>query len=80
MEKEDNEKNYKNNDNEKDDISKNIPNNIMELIRTKSLTNQSVYLSTISESSNCGPYFLEVYNKIAEKENWRKICKTCRPK
>ena len=68
LEKQDNEKNYKNNDNEKDNISKRIPSNIMELIRTKSLPNQSSYLSLISKSSNCGPYFLEAYNKIAEKE------------
>ena len=68
MEKEDNENNYKNNDNEKDNITKNIPKNIMELIRTKSLPDQSNYLNMISKSSNCGPYFLEAYNKVAEKE------------
>ena len=68
LEKEDNENNYKNNDNEKDNITKNIPKNIMELIRTKSLPDQSNYLTTISKSSNCDPYFLEAYNKIAEKE------------
>ena len=40
----------------------------MELIKTKTLPNQSTYLNMISKSSNCGPYFLEAYNKIAEKE------------
>ena len=68
IEKEDNENTYKINDNEKNNINRNIPNNIMELIRTKSLPNQSNYLNMISKSSNCGPYFLEAYNKIAEKE------------
>ena len=68
MEKEDNQNNYKINDNEKNKLNQNIPNNIMELIRTKSLPNQSKYLNTISKSSNCGPFFLEAYNKIAEKE------------
>ena len=68
IEKEDNENNYKINDNDKNNINKNIPNNIMDLIRTKSLPNQSNYLNMISKSSNCGPYFLEAYNKIAEKE------------
>ena len=68
MEKEDNQNNYKINDSEKNNLNQNIPNNIMELIRTKSLPNQSNYLNTISKNSNCGPFFLEAYNKIAEKE------------
>ena len=68
LEKEENENNYKNNDIEKDNVTQNIPKNIMELIRTKSLPNQSSYLNMISKSSNCGPYFLEAYNKVAEKE------------
>ena len=66
--KEENENSYKYNDTEKNNINQNIPNNIMDLIRTKSLPNQSNYLNMISKSSNCGPYFLEAYNKIAEKE------------
>ena len=69
LEKEENENNnYKSNDIEKDNVTQNIPKNIMELIRTKSLPNQSSYLNMISKSSNCGPYFLEAYNKVAEKE------------
>ena len=69
LEKKENENNsYKYNDNDKDNITKSIPNNIMELIRTKSLPDQSNYLNLISKSSNCGPYFLEAYNKVAEKE------------
>ena len=40
----------------------------MELIKTKSLPNQSLYLNMISKSSNCGPHFLEAYNKVAERE------------
>ena len=59
--------NYKSNDAEKDNTQK-IPKNIMELIKNKSLPNQSNYLNMISKSSNCGPYFLEAYNKIAERE------------
>ena len=68
LEKIENENNYKINDIDKDNITKKIPNNIMELIKTKTLPNQSNYLNMISKSSNCGPYFLEAYNKIAEKE------------
>ena len=68
LEKIENENNYKINDIDKDNITQRIPNNIMELIKTKTLPNQSTYLNMISKSSNCGPYFLEAYNKIAEKE------------
>jgi hypothetical protein len=67
LDKEDKSNSYKVNDVEKDN-NLNIPNNIMELIKNKALPNQSAYLNMISKSSNCGPYFLEAYNKIAEKE------------
>ena len=59
---------YKTNDIESNKIDKTIPSNIMELIKTKKLPNQSDYLNKISQSSNCGPFFLEAYNKVAEKE------------
>ena len=68
LEKEQNENDYKLNDTESYNINKEIPNNIMELIKKKALPNQSEYLNKISKSSNCGPYFLEAYNKVAEKE------------
>ena len=69
LEKQENENiSYKNNDSNKDNINKSLPNNIMELTRTNSLPEQSNYLNIISKSSNCGPYFLEAYNKVAEKE------------
>jgi len=68
VEQEEDPNSYKINDNESDKIDKKIPSNIMELIKTKSLPNQNEYLNMISKSSNCGPYFLEAYNKIAEKE------------
>ena len=59
---------YKINDSNKDNINESIPNNIMESARTSSLPDQSNYLNIISKSSNCGPYFLEAYNRVAEKE------------
>lgn len=68
VEQEENPNSYKINDSESDKIDKKIPSNIMELIKTKSLPNQNEYLNMISKSSNCGPYFLEAYNKVAEKE------------
>ena len=69
LEKQENENiSYKNNDSNKDNINKSFPNNMMELTRTNSLPDQSNYLNIISKSSNCGPYFLEAYNKVAEKE------------
>ena len=68
LEKSEKENNYKINDIDKDNMSQNMPNNIMELIKNKKIPNQSIYLNMISKSSNCGPYFLEAYNKIAEKE------------
>ena len=68
VEQEENPNSYKINESESDKIDKKIPSNIMELIKTKSLPNQNEYLNMISKSSNCGPYFLEAYNKVAEKE------------
>ena len=68
VEQEENPNSYKINESESDKIDKKIPSNIMQLIKTKSLPNQNEYLNLISKSSNCGPYFLEAYNKVAEKE------------
>ena len=68
VEQEENPNSYKINESESDKIDKKIPSNIMQLIKTKSLPNQNEYLNMISKSSNCGPYFLEAYNKVAEKE------------
>ena len=68
VEQEENPNSYKINESESDKIDKKIPSNILQLIKTKSLPNQNEYLNMISKSSNCGPYFLEAYNKVAEKE------------
>ena len=62
---------YKINDYDKIHIK--IPTNLLELLKeskkdsSKSQT-VSTYFDIISKKSNCSPYFLPAYNKIAEKE------------
>ena len=62
---------YKINDYDKIHIK--IPTNLLELLKeskkdsSKSQT-VSTYFDIISKKSNCSPYFLSAYNKIAEKE------------
>ena len=62
---------YKINDYDKIHIK--IPTNLLELLKeskkdsSKSQT-VSKYFDIISKKSNCSPYFLPAYNKIAEKE------------
>ena len=62
---------YKINDYDKIQIK--IPTNLLELLKeskkdsSKSQT-VSKYFDIISKKSNCSPYFLPAYNKIAEKE------------
>ena len=62
---------YKINDYDKIHIK--IPTNLFELLKeskkdsSKSQT-VSTYFDIISKKSNCSPYFLPAYNKIAEKE------------
>ena len=59
--------------NDYDKIYVKIPSNLLELMNeskkdsSKSQT-LSTYLGIISKKSNCGPFFLTAYNKVAEKE------------
>ena len=62
---------YKINDYDKIQIK--IPTNLLELLKESkkdSSKSQTVsnYFDIISKKSNCSPYFLPAYNKIAEKE------------
>ena len=62
---------YKINDYDKIQIK--IPTNLLELLKeSKKDSNKSQtvsnYFDIISKKSNCSPYFLPAYNKIAEKE------------
>ena len=72
----DNAKKYKSNQDTEKNINQNTnPKNNIESFKSKTLPiqSQSSYLSMISKSSNCGPFFLEAYNKVAEKEIKRLI-------
>ena len=59
--------------NDYDKIHVEVPANLLQLWKqSKNDANKSqtvsTYIDIISKKSNCGPYFLPAYNKIAEKE------------
>ena len=59
--------------NDYDKIHVEVPENLLQLWKqSKNDANKSqtvsTYIDIISKKSNCGPYFLPAYNKIAEKE------------
>ena len=59
--------------NDYDKIHVEVPANLLQLWKqSKNDANESqtvsTYIDIISKKSNCGPYFLPAYNKIAEKE------------
>ena len=72
LEKEENDKiDYKINDFDK--INVKLPSNLFELVTdpkkdANKMETISTYYDLISRKTNCGPYFLEAYHKVAEKE------------
>ena len=72
IEKEEKDKSdYKINDYDKIHIK--VPSNLLDILRQSKKDSSksqiiSKYFDIISKQSNCGPFFLSAYNKIAEKE------------